>query len=197
MIATKNQGKLREFAGLLADLGFVLHSLTEFAPTPDVAETGSTFAENACLKAASYAAATGRLTLADDSGLEVDALSKAPGVHSARYGGEHTTDADRIALLLRELSAFKSHAERRARFVCVIALHDPRVAQTYLFDGKCEGSIALAPQGTRGFGYDPVFVPDGFTETFGELPNEVKERISHRALAVAATRSFLSRNFLA
>jgi len=197
VIATKNTGKVREFSSLFADSDFVLRGLREFVPMPDVLETGSTFAENARLKATCYAAATGRLTLADDSGLEVDALGKAPGIYSARYGGEHATDADRIALLLRELSAFTSPAERHARFVCVIALHDPCVAQTYFFDGVCEGSIALAPQGTRGFGYDPVFVPDGFTETFGELPDEVKARISYRARAAKMTRDFLNRNFRA
>lgn len=191
MIATKNQGKVREFASLLAGSRLILRGLNEFAPVEEVAETGATFAENARLKAVGYAAVTGCLTLADDSGLEVDALNKAPGIHSARFGGAGATDADRIELLLNALSAFPSREQRRARFVCVIALHDPQANETYTFEGMCEGSIAHAPQGAHGFGYDPIFVPEEFDKTFGELPAEIKARISHRARAARATCDFL------
>lgn len=143
------------------------------------------------MKAIGYAAVNGCLTLADDSGLEVDALDKAPGIHSARYGGAGATDDDRIKLLLDALSNFPSREQRRARFVCVIALHNPQANETYTFEAACEGSIAHAPQGAHGFGYDPVFMPEGFDKTFGELPDEVKRQISHRALAARATRAFL------
>ncbi|MBC7911192.1 MAG: non-canonical purine NTP pyrophosphatase, partial [Pyrinomonadaceae bacterium] len=134
---------------------------------------------------------TGLVTLADDSGLEVDALGGAPGVRSARYGGLHLNDSGRIRLLLTEMERFGS-VTRQARFVCVLALAAPQTVHPRIFQGVCEGHIALSPRGRRGFGYDPVFIPDGHVLTFGQLPDEVKSRLSHRAQALAALRKFLS-----
>ena len=190
LIATSNQGKVVEYQTLLASMPLRLRDLTEFPAIIDVEETGMTFAENAILKARAYAGQTGVWALADDSGLEVDALNGAPGVFSARYGGEGVTDSERIELLLEEISQCPAQ-ERRARFVCVIAIADGQGQIANISDGKCEGRIAPAPRGARGFGYDPIFIPDGFEQTFGELPPEVKQLISHRALALQAARSFL------
>lgn len=194
LIATSNKGKIVELQSLLASLPLRLRNLMEFSGIRDVEETGTTFADNAILKAGAYAGQTGLWTLADDSGLEVDALGGAPGVFSARYGGAGATDAERIERLLKELSQAASR-QRRARFVSVIAIADPQGQVANLSTGKCEGSIAHAPRGTNGFGYDPVFIPDGFQQTFGELPQEIKESISHRALALQAARSFLTSRF--
>ena len=190
LIATHNAGKVRELEILLAGLPLRLRSLAEFPEIVEVEETGATFAENGALKARGYAAQTRLWTLADDSGLEVDALGGAPGVLSARYGGAGASDAERTARLLAELSRTDDR-QRRARFVCVIAIADPaaRIAHTSM--GTCEGSIALAPRGENGFGYDPVFIPDGYEESFGELSAEIKRRISHRARALEGARTFL------
>lgn len=196
LIATRNQGKLAELKSLLASLPLRLLSLAAFPEIPDVDETGKTFVENAVLKAQSYAAQTNLWTLADDSGLEVDALEGAPGIYSARYGGEGLTDEDRVERLLDALSV-SGDADRRARFVCVLAIADPRGEVVNLSTGRCEGAIALAPRGINGFGYDPVFVPEGYTETFGELSIEIKETISHRARALEEARSFLLNRFSA
>jgi XTP/dITP diphosphohydrolase len=190
LIATHNGGKVREVVSFLDELPLRLRSLAEFPSIGEVEETGTTFNANAALKATSYAAQTGLWTLADDSGLEVDALGGAPGVFSARYGGEGASDAERIARLLGELSR-TGDSERRARFVCVIAIADPDARIVHTSTGICEGGIALAPRGTGGFGYDPVFIPDGYQESFGELPMAIKQRISHRARALEAVRSFL------
>jgi XTP/dITP diphosphohydrolase len=194
LIATSNQGKVAEFQTLLASMPVRLRGLTEFPGVIAVEETGVTFAENAILKASAYAGQTGVWALADDSGLEVDALNGAPGVFSARYGGEGLTDSRRIDLLLEEMSQ-RSARGRRARFVCVIAIADRQGQIVNISKGKCEGRIAPAPRGGQGFGYDPIFIPDGFEQTFGELPTSVKQLISHRALALQAARSFLSSCF--
>jgi XTP/dITP diphosphohydrolase len=182
LIATRNEGKAREFASLLGATRLRVRSLAEFPRALEVEETGATFAENAALKARAYARATGLWTLADDSGLEVDALGGAPGVFSARYGGLPTDEA-RTAHLLEEL-ARTGDAARRARFVCVIALALPPSDRLQLFEGTCEGRIAHAPRGRNGFGYDPVFIPDGHGQTFGELSDETKARLSHRSRAL-------------
>lgn len=194
LIATGNKGKVAELRSLLAGLPLRLRDLAEFPSAGEVEETGRTFSDNAALKAQGYAEQTGLWTLADDSGLEVDALGGAPGVFSARYGGEGLTDADRVTRLLEELSKVDAK-ERRARFVCVIAIADPRGQVMNLSTGTCEGQIVHAPRGTHGFGYDPIFLPDGFEQTFGELTAEIKQDISHRALALKAARSFLVSHF--
>lgn len=194
LIATGNQGKIVELRSILSSLPLRLRSLAEFSGITDVEETGETFADNAVLKAQGYAGQTGFWTLADDSGLEVDALGGAPGVFSARYGGEGLSDAQRVERLLGELSQC-AERERHARFVCVIAIADPQGQITNISTGKCEGQIALAPLGTGGFGYDPVFVPSGFNQTFGELPPEIKQHISHRSLALQGALAFLLNHF--
>ena len=194
LIATSNKGKIIELRSLLASLPLQLRSLAEFSGIAEVEETGRTFVDNARLKASGYAGQTGLWTLADDSGLEVDALAGAPGVFSARYGGEGATDAQRVERLLGELSQGTGQ-ERRARFICVIAIADPLGHIANISTGKCEGLIAHAPHGTGGFGYDPVFVPLGFNQTFGELSPEIKQQISHRALALEGALAFLSSRF--
>ena len=198
LIATHNQGKMREVHDQLHALPVKLRYLSEFPLVSTVAESGNTYSENAVLKALGYARQTGLCALADDSGLEVDALAGGPGVHSARFGGENLSDHDRIQVLLAELSE-KPDSKRGARFVCCMALAGwPRGRPTgkpevlNLIEAKCYGSIALQPRGSRGFGFDPLFVPDGHVATFAELPNEVKAKISHRAQALAAVRAFLS-----
>ena len=183
VVGTNNAGKIRELNELLKDLPIEISGLNDFENISDVEETGATFADNAILKATDYARQTGHWAVSDDSGLEVEALKGAPGVYSARYAGEGAGDRERIDKLLKELAA-TGDQERRARFVCVMAVADEKGEIRYLAEGVCEGSIALAPNGTNGFGYDPVFVPDGFTETFGELSSTVKQKISHRARAI-------------
>ena len=194
LVATNNAGKVRELSQLLAGLPLRLRLLSEFEDIPEAEETGVTFAENATLKAVHYSARAGLLTLSDDSGLEVDALGRAPGVYSARYAGARATYAERMAKLLDELAA-TGDAERRARFVCVIALADPSTGVVNMFDGVCEGRIAHAPRGAGGFGYDPVFIPEGHAQTFGELPDEIKQTISHRARALAKAAQHLRERF--
>ncbi|HEX8559965.1 MAG TPA: RdgB/HAM1 family non-canonical purine NTP pyrophosphatase [Pyrinomonadaceae bacterium] len=193
LVATGNAGKVRELSGLLAGLPLRLRLLSEFGGVPEAEETGQTFAENAALKALHYSSRTGLLTLSDDSGLAVNALGGAPGVYSARYAGAGATYAERMAKLLGEIEA-AGGGDRGARFVCVIALADPSAGTLETFEGVCEGRIADAPRGAGGFGYDPLFIPEGHDRTFAELPEEVKRSISHRARALAlAARSLRAR----
>ena len=194
LIATKNVGKVRELEELLAGVPLRLRSLAEFPRVATPEETGVTFAENAELKARFYAAHTGLLTIADDSGLETDALGGEPGVHSARYAGENATDGQRIARLLEEMRS-AGDSTRAARFVCAVAIFDPRAETCELFKGTCEGRIGHEPRGANGFGYDPVFIPDGFDQSFAELPAEIKQWISHRAQALRAARKYLAKAF--
>lgn len=194
LIATRNAGKIRELIELLSNLPLRLRHLSEFPSIEEVEETGDTFAANAELKARLYSRQTNLWTLADDSGLEVDALGGAPGVFSARYGGANATDAGRNARLLAELYGTED-AKRTARFICAIALYEPNTETLEIFAGACEGRISRQPRGDKGFGYDPLFVPEGYTQTFGELPDELKQQISHRAHALNAVRSYLNRLF--
>lgn len=188
LIATGNAGKIREMEELLADLPLILRGLKEFPDVAEVEETGATFEENAVLKAGGYALQTGLWTVADDSGLEVEALDGAPGVFSARYAGENASDAEKIAKLLGEM---KNATGRRARFVCSVAVADEKGSIKFLADGECAGRIALTASGTKGFGYDPIFVPDGYRETFGELSGDIKRQISHRARAMKKIIQYL------
>jgi XTP/dITP diphosphohydrolase len=190
VLATRNQGKLDELRQILGALPFSLRGLTDFSEVREVPETGLTFSENASLKAAGYAAQTGLLALADDSGLEVDALGGAPGVFSARYGGEGASDADRTAKLLSALSATPAE-KRSARFVSAVAIAnlEGRILNVSL--GVCDGSIAFAPQGCAGFAYDPIFIPGGYDRTFAELKPAIKNQISHRAQALTGAVEFL------
>lgn len=190
LLATHNKGKLREMSKLLCDLPFEIVDLKAFPSTQPIPETGTTFIENASLKAVGYARQTGLLTVADDSGLEVDALGGAPGVLSARYGGPGAPDAERTRIILAELSSVP--AERRtARFVSAIVIADEHGNVINQSSGTCSGRIANAPIGSGGFGYDPVFIPEGYDKTFGQLPLDIKNTISHRARALSATRDFL------
>jgi len=190
LVATRNEGKLSEFQHLLSDLAFALYSLRDFPAIRPIPETGRSFVENASLKAAGYATQAQLLTLADDSGLELAELGGAPGVFSARYAGEFASDTERIDKLLAELVTTGA-AERTARFVSAVAIAgaDGNVLDVSL--GICEGHIALAPRGSGGFGYDPVFIPNGYDLTFAELPAKIKNQISHRAQAPQGARQYL------
>lgn len=201
LIATGNAGKLREYAALLRDAPYRPVSLAEVGMVHEVAETGVTFAENAWLKASEYAALSGMLTLADDSGLEVDALGGAPGVYSARYGGDECgNDAERVALLLRNLRGVDWRG-RTARFRCVINIarpvregiggRGPELLVSVV--GGVAGMIEYAPRGNDGFGYDPVFYLPSFGKTVAELSLEDKNRISHRGCAAARAIVALTR----
>jgi len=189
LVATSNEGKKAEFAFLLAGLGYELVSLSDLGLAPSVDETGNTFEENALLKAQHYAALTGLVTLADDSGLEVDALQGEPGVRSARYAGEQASDQDRYHLLLDRLQDVPL-AKRGARFRCAIAIAWPD-GHWQMAQGACEGIIATETRGCYGFGYDPVFYLPEFHATMAELAPEIKNRISHRARAAQAARRLL------
>lgn len=191
LLATRNPGKLREIQSLLGDIDVAFSSLRDFEDVGVAPETGATYAENAIAKAEFYAAATGTWALADDSGLEVKALGGAPGVFSARYAGENASDAERRLLLVSELKKLAAE-DRSARFVCVVAIARPSGEVIDLAEGICEGMIAEAPRGESGFGYDPLFVPDGYEQTFAELAELEKNRISHRARALLKTREFLA-----
>jgi non-canonical purine NTP pyrophosphatase (RdgB/HAM1 family) len=186
VIGTHNQGKLREYQRLLDGVPFEIVGLHELGMGKmDVDETGDTFLANAALKATTYARATGQIALADDSGLVVDALDGAPGVYCARFGGEGLDDAGRRAYLLEQLKDVPE-AERTARFMCVITVYDIRTGKTIAVEGTCEGRILTEERdGGHGFGYDALFVPDGYSETFAELAPEVKNSISHRGNAAA------------
>ncbi len=190
VVATKNVGKMREFAALGQNFPVNWINLTDFPDIEDVEETGATFAENAELKASIYAKKTGKFVIADDSGLEVTALNNAPGVFSARYAGENATNEEKIAKLLGELEK-TNEVNRTARFVCVIAFADSEGNIIHLAEGKCEGKIAQTPCGIYGFGYDPIFIPNGFEQTFGELSDAIKHQISHRAQAFKSISLFL------
>lgn len=189
LIATNNPGKVREYEELLAGLPVELTCPAREALDIEVAEIGRSFAENARLKATAYARASGLLTLADDSGLEVDALGGEPGIHSARYAGKGASDEERYRLLLEKLRGVPWE-ERTARFRCVIAVATPE-GQVHTAEGTCEGIIAFAPKGEHGFGYDPIFYLQEYGMTMAELPPETKNKISHRARAAQRAREIL------
>jgi XTP/dITP diphosphohydrolase len=193
LVATNNRGKIREYKEILEE-GLPPEVEITFPAQEgldlDVEESGETFEENALLKAVEFARASGLLTLADDSGLEVDALGGAPGVYSARYAGPGTTDADRYRKLLGELADVPPEA-RAARFRCVVALAGPD-GVIGSAQGTVEGEIGFEARGSMGFGYDPVFTVEGYGGlTMAELPPEVKNRISHRARALQAAMPLL------
>ena len=182
VLATGNAGKVRELTEIFGNVPLELKSLRDYAVITDVEETGSTFVENASLKASGFAIQTGDFALADDSGLEVNALGNAPGVHSARFAGAETGYDIKIERLF-ELMRNSGSDDRRARFVCSMALANERGQVIHTVRAECAGAIARQPRGSNGFGYDPIFIPDGFDQTFGQLGNEVKRSISHRAKA--------------
>lgn len=184
VLATRNLGKTRELRELLKDFPVEIKNLSDFRPIPDIEEDGTTFDENAFKKASFTAKVLGLPALADDSGLEVEALGGAPGVHSARYAGPSATDQEKSAKLLQEM---KGKANRRAAFMCVISIAVPSgVALTY--EGRCEGLITEVPAGDNGFGYDPVFFYPPMQRTFAQLSAQEKNLVSHRGKALAALK---------
>ena len=189
LLATRNPHKTREFAEILGEY-YVVRDLSDRTDLPAVEETGSTFAENAILKAVATSRQLPGVVVADDSGLEVDALNGAPGIYSARYAGAGATDEDNVAKLLAELRKYPGSRPYLARFRCVLALaKEGNVLRT--LEGVVEGTIVDAPRGSTGFGYDPVFQPMGLTQTFAELLPAEKNRISHRGRAIQSLRTAL------
>jgi XTP/dITP diphosphohydrolase len=185
ILATRNAHKVAELRRILAAAGFdgELAGLDAFPDAPDVPETGSTFADNALLKARAIAAFTGLAAVADDSGLTVDALHGMPGILSARWSGKHGDDLANLDLVLRQLTDVE---QRGAAFVCAAALVDPATSREWTVTGVLPGSLTRAPRGSNGFGYDPIFVPVGLTSTTAELTPGEKDAISHRGRAFRA-----------
>lgn len=193
MIATKNEGKIREFRNLFATYNIDVLSLLDLDSTfLDIEETGTTFLENAQLKAKQTSDQLHMPVLADDSGLVIDALNGRPGIYSARYAGEGAADQDNIDLVMKELDGIPL-INRSARFVCVLALSLIN-GQTIYRKGYCEGKIALMQLGNHGFGYDPIFIPDGYEETMAELSPTIKSSISHRRDAINQLETWLNKN---
>ena len=192
VVATRNRHKAREIQHILGP-EFKVRDLGAHPDVTEIRESGTSFQENAKLKALAASRQLPALVIADDSGLEVDALGGAPGIFSARYAGANATDREKIDKLLRELARVRATGdERRARFRCVVALaRNGDLLGT--FEGKVEGRITDKARGDSGFGYDPIFVSDGFEQTFGELPTQVKNAISHRAKAIRALADRLRR----
>lgn len=189
LIASNNTGKIKEIKEILRGIPFEIKSLIDIRFDMDVEETGKTFAENAILKAKTIGEKTGLLTLADDSGLEVDALGGKPGIYSARY--IEGTDLDRINKLLNELKGTPKE-KRTARFKAVIALYDPQTKNIQTFEGVSEGCITEKPIGANGFGYDPVFFNVDLGKTNGDVTLEEKNRVSHRARALLKVKNYLT-----
>jgi len=195
LLATRNRHKKRELQELLADMEVEILTLKDVDPIPEVVEDGETFEANAVKKARATAMAAGILSLADDSGLEVDALQGKPGVYSARFAGEHATDEENNAKLLKLMESVPDE-KRTARFVSVIAICDPQ-GHVETVRGECKGTIARIPAGNGGFGYDPLFIPQGYEQTYAQLSAEEKNRISHRGVALAKAVPVLKAYFAA
>ncbi|MBM4446233.1 MAG: XTP/dITP diphosphatase [Chloroflexi bacterium] len=191
LLATTNRGKAREYRHLLSGLPFELVTPDEIEIDIDVEENRPSYEENASIKAAAYAGASHLITLADDSGVEVDALGGEPGIRSARAAGEEASDKDRVEHLLSRLKNVPWE-KRTARFKCVIAIATPE-GRTELCHGECQGIIAFEPEGENGFGYDPVFYLPEFEKTMAELPLEIKNQISHRGRAARKAYRVLER----
>jgi XTP/dITP diphosphohydrolase len=191
IVATRNAHKTREIEQIFGS-ALAVRDLTAHPEISEITESGTSFEENAKLKAIAVSRKLPGLVIADDSGLEVDALGGAPGIQSARYAGLNASDTERIAKLLRQLAKVDAKGDqRRARFRCILAVaRDGHVLAT--FEGVVEGKIAERPRGSHGFGYDPIFIPNGFEQTFAELPVDVKNNISHRAKAIRKLQARLS-----
>lgn len=185
IIASKNKGKINEIKNFLLPLQYEVFSLLDIPGIDDIPETGSTFEENALLKAKAVYNKVMIPVLSDDSGLMVDYLNGEPGVYSARYAGNNSTDEKNTELLLKNLSGVKEN-NRKAQFKCIMVFYDGVNERT--FEGTCYGRISYEQKGNNGFGYDPVFIPEGYEKTFSELPLEIKNKVSHR---VNALRSFV------
>jgi len=193
IIASRNKGKINEFKKLFEKEGVTVLSLDDLDMTiPEIEETGATFHENAKIKAETVASIVNEPVIADDSGLVVDALNGRPGVYSARYAGEPTDDVKNYEKVLDELEAVEEK-NRTARFVAVLALSRPG-EETLFFEGKCEGKIAYEPKGEHGFGYDPIFIPDGYDVTMAQLTEDEKNKISHRFHALERLKKWLTNN---
>lgn len=188
LIATNNKHKIKEITEIFADTGYEIVCPDDINLKVDVIENGTTFAENSYKKANAFCRATGIVSIADDSGLQVRCLDNAPGVYSARYGGEGLDDADRTELLLKNM---QGKTDRYAEFVCAISVVFPN-GRLIKAQGKCEGEIALSPSTRVGFGYDPVFIPKGYDKTFAELSSDVKNSVSHRGNALKQLKQKLA-----
>ncbi|MCX6005183.1 MAG: XTP/dITP diphosphatase [Chloroflexi bacterium] len=191
LLATTNRGKAAEYRSLLKNLNFELVTLDQLDIHQEAEENYPAFEENARSKATFYAALSGLLTLADDSGLEVDVLGGEPGVRSSRYAGENANDSDRVNFLLNKLKDVPGE-KRQARFRCVIAIAEPD-GNIHIVEGECSGFIALAPRGENGFGYDPVFYLPEYNKTIAEISPDLKNEISHRARAAKKARILLEK----
>lgn len=186
IVATRNKGKLREFRDALRGLNLRIYGLSHLQEAPEVEEDGESFTENALKKARFYAMHSGKLTLADDSGLEVDSLRGRPGVYSARYAGERASSQENNRKLLRELQGIPI-SKRGARFKCVVAIKSPRGKEA-IAEGSCRGRIGFKEKGRKGFGYDPLFILPKGGKTMAELSLEEKNKISHRGKALRKIR---------
>ena len=187
-IATKNTGKIEEIKFCLKDLNVEVKSFLDYPDIPDIEETGKSFEENAWLKARAVYDVVKIPVIADDSGLEVDYLKGAPGVFSSRYAGDDATDDDNCTKLLNELEGLTLQ-DRKAKFVCVIVYCDGVIKKE--FEGICSGQIVNEKRGSGGFGYDPLFVPDGYSQTFAEIEPDIKNKISHRGKALIKFTEYL------
>ena len=190
LVATTNRGKVAEYSALLYGLDIELITLDQAGISQEASEEYNTFAENARSKAEFYSGLSGLLTIADDSGLEVDALGGEPGVRSSRYAGDNASDADRVNFLLNKLKEVPLE-KRQARFKCVIAIATPD-GNLHLTSGECEGAIALEPRGKNGFGYDPIFFLPQYGKTIAEIEPNLKNEISHRGRAASKARAVLA-----
>ncbi|MDP8212704.1 MAG: XTP/dITP diphosphatase [Candidatus Zapsychrus exili] len=189
VVATKNKGKLREIKELLADFDLKITSLSDYPDAPEIIEDGKTFAQNALKKAVTIAMYTKKLTLGEDSGIQIKALGNRPGIYSARYSGENATDKKNNLKLLRELRGV-SLARREARYRCFVAIVDAKRIVD-VASGSCSGLIAKKSVGKNGFGYDPLFFLPKYDKTFGELDPSIKAKISHRARALKKTKKII------
>lgn len=188
LFATTNQGKVSEIENILEGLDLRFHGLREFPDLPPVKEDGTTFRENAVRKATAYHKLTGSPSLAEDSGLEIDFLQGRPGIHSSRFAGEQTGYPEKMRRILEMLADVPAE-QRGARFVCWVAFVSS--TETHMEEGVCKGTISFRPQGEQGFGYDPIFIPEGCNRTFGQLDRNVKNQISHRSVALRKMRRYL------
>lgn len=188
IVASRNKGKVQEIKELLVGLPFNVSSLLDYEGLPEVVEDGKTYQENALKKAREIAIATGKMTMSDDSGIEVKALGNAPGIYSARFAGKGATDKDRNQKLFKMLQGVP-HAKRQARYRCVIAWVDAKGRELGIVQGTCSGYITTKEIGDNGFGFDSVFWLNRYKKTFGQLPSSVKSKISHRARALKKFRA--------
>lgn len=192
IVASRNKGKVGEIKALLANLPFKVTSLLDYPQIPDIVEDGKTYCANALKKAREVARATGKMAMSDDSGIEVKALGNAPGIYSARFAGEGASEKARNKKLFAMLKGVPMH-KRQARYRCVIALVNAQGQEIGIVQGTCSGFVTTKEQGIHGFGFDPLFLLKRYNKTFGQLPPELKAKISHRARALKKFRLLLDR----